>query len=65
MEKYEIEDASYYGTIWTKSDTVNYSLFANEIKLSDKVSFTNKAISLISFWDTVSIRNEERKYSTN
>lgn len=64
MEKYEIEEASYYGTIWTKSDTVNYSLFANEIKLSNTKPFTNKAMSLIYSWDTVSIRNEERKYST-
>lgn len=65
MEKYEIEDASYYGIIWTKNDTINYSLFANEIKLRDIKSFTNKSISLISSWDTVSIRNEEKKYSTS
>lgn len=64
MEKYEIEDASYYGTIWTKSDTINYSLFANEIKLKDQKSFTIKAINLISSWDTASLRNEEKKYST-
>lgn len=64
MEKYEIEDATYYGIIWTKNDTVNYFSFANEIELTDKKSFTNKAISLISSWDTVSIRNEEKKYST-
>lgn len=65
MEKYEIEDAAYYGTIWTKGDTVNYSFFANEIKLREKKFFTNKAISLISYWDTVSIRIEERKYSNS
>ena len=39
VEKYEIEDASYYGTIWTKKDTINYVLFANEIRIADKKSF--------------------------
>lgn len=64
IEKYEIEDASYYGTIWTKNDTVSYSLFANEIKLNDKKAFTKKVVSLVSSWDTASIRNEEKRYST-
>ena len=62
MEKYEVEEASYYGIIWTRSDTVNYSFFAHEVKLSNKKSFTTKAISLISTWDTTSVRNEEMKY---
>lgn len=65
MEKYEIEDASYYGIIWTKTDTVSYSLFANNIKLDTKKPFTDKAISLISTWDIITIRNEERKYTNS
>ena len=62
IEKYEVEDASYYGIIWSSTDTVNYIFSRNEIRLAYKKFFSMKAISLISIWDVLSIKKEEEKY---
>jgi hypothetical protein len=62
MEKYEVEEGSIFGIIWTKKDTVNYYFCKNEINLSDRKFFTRKAMSLISAWDTALIRNEDKFY---
>lgn len=65
VETYEVEDASYYGTIWTKKDTINYVFFANEIKIVDKRYFNDKTLSLVSAWETAAIEKEEELYPSS
>jgi hypothetical protein len=62
IEKYDVEQASYYGMIWTNYDTVQYSFSANKISLVNEKIFITKLIRWATSWDIASIRKEEEKY---
>lgn len=61
LEKYSIESGAYYGKIWTKHDSISYSYSNDVFNFTNENLFTNYTCFLISKWDTVGIREQERK----
>jgi hypothetical protein len=60
LEGYNIETAVFYGRIWNSSKAVNYNYSKNILTLQKPSVFTNYQIKLITSWDTVQIRKEEK-----
>jgi hypothetical protein len=60
LEGYNIETAIFYGRIWNSSKAVNYSYSKDVLTLQTLPVFTDYQIKLITNWDTVQIRKEEK-----
>lgn len=63
LEKHSIESGAYYGKIWTKHDSVCYSYSNDGFHFTKENLFTAYTSYLVSKWDTIGIREQEKKYS--
>lgn len=62
IEKYSVEQGSFYGQIWNRHGNVAYSYTKNKISYT-KNEFSQYMRLLVSKWDTTQIRTEEKLYS--
>ncbi len=60
MEGYNIETGRFYGKIWNKNHQLSFSHLKGSVTLSQKSVFSDYQVKLISNWDTVQIRKEEK-----
>jgi hypothetical protein len=60
LEGYNIETATFYGRIWNKKNEVSYSYIRGAFVLEKYSVFTDYQIKLITNWDSVQIRKEEK-----
>jgi hypothetical protein len=60
LEGYNIETATFYGTIWDKKNSISYDYYKGNLSLQKQSVFTNYQITLITHWDTTTIRKEEK-----
>ena len=64
LEKYNLVLATAYGRIWTRTNNVTYEYRrkkgGNELNYVKNKVFSNNQVDLITKWDTLKIRNEER-----
>ena len=63
LEKHSIESGTYYGKIWTKHDSLSYAYSNNVFNFTKENLFTNYTCFLVRKWDTIGIRDQEKKYS--
>ena len=63
LETYAIQDAAFYGKIWTREDSVEYVYMNSSFKFDITSPFTNYMCQLIVKWDTQAIRGNELLYS--
>ena len=63
LEKFSLESGTYYGKIWSKHESISYSYSNNVFDFTNKSIFTNYTSFLIGKWDTIGIREQEKKYS--
>lgn len=61
VERYNAETASLSGTIFSNKDKINYSYDNKDLALLKESMFTRYQLNLLAKWDTVAIREEERK----
>jgi hypothetical protein len=60
LEGYNMETATFYGRIWNENHEVNYSYSRGAFTLQEQSVFTDYQIKLVTNWDTVQIRKEEK-----
>ena len=63
LETFSIESGTYYGKIWSKNDSMSYSYATGKFNFINQNRFTLYTCYLVTKWDTLSIRYEEKKYS--
>lgn len=63
LEAFSVDDATYYGKIWTLKDSVLYMYRNNEFAYGRQGPFTAYMGHLVTTWDTIAIRENERRYS--
>jgi len=63
LEEYSIEDATYYGKIWSRKGSIIYKSQNGKIEYDVITPFTNYMSLLIQKWDTAGIRSEESLHS--
>lgn len=63
LEAFNVEEAAYYGKIWTVKDNIEYTFRNNEFSYNLQNPFTKYMSQLISTWDTTAIRDNEKLYS--
>ena len=60
FEGYNIETGIFYGAMWNKENSFNYSYFKGKLSRQEKPYFSGYQLSLVSKWDTLQIRKEEK-----
>jgi hypothetical protein len=60
LEGYNLETATFYGTIWNKRKSINYSYFKENLSFLNRSMFSDYQIKLVTAWDTSGIRQEEK-----
>jgi len=60
LEGYNMEISTFYGKIWNRNHEINYSYSKGTITLQKQSVFTDYQVKLITNWDTVQIRKEEK-----
>lgn len=60
LEGYNIETATLYERIWTTNHQVNYSYLKGTVSPQKQSVFTDYQVKLLTQWDTVQIRKEEK-----
>ncbi len=60
LEGYNIETATFYERIWNRNHQISYSYLKGTVTLQKQSIFTDYQVKLITNWDTVQIRKEER-----
>ena|ERR1700761_9182243 len=59
LEGYNIETATFNGTIWNKNNSISYNYNKGKLAIQHSV-FTDYQIQLITRWDTITIKKEEK-----
>jgi hypothetical protein len=60
LEGYNLETATFYGTIWDKKNSISYSYFKGNLAVRKLSVFTDYQVQLITRWDTSTIKKEEK-----
>jgi hypothetical protein len=60
LEAYNLETSMFYGRIWSENHAVNYSYSIGVFTFKKQSVFTDYQIKIVTNWDTVQIRKEER-----
>nr|WP_294790773.1 hypothetical protein [uncultured Mucilaginibacter sp.] len=60
LEGYNLETATFYGTIWNKRKSINYSYFKENLSFLNRSIFSDYQIKLVTDWDLSGIRHEEK-----
>lgn len=60
-EAYSMETGVYYGTLFNNEGKINYEFHKGNFKSMESSFFSDRTLSLISKWDTLQIRQEEKK----
>lgn len=63
LESFNVEEATFYGKIWTTKDSVQYMYRNNGLVFDTPAPFTTYMSQLINKWDTLAIRENEKLYS--
>jgi hypothetical protein len=63
LESYYLENAAYYDKIWTSKDTLEYKCQLKNFTYGNTMAFSQYMTGLISKWDTIGIRQNEKLYS--
>jgi len=63
LESFSVEEATFYGKIWTANNSVQYMYRNNEFTFNTQAPFTAYMSQLINKWDTTAIRENEKLYS--
>lgn len=63
LESFSVEEATFYGKIWTVNDSVQYMYRNNDFNFNTQTPFTTYMSQLINRWDTMAIRENENLYS--
>jgi hypothetical protein len=63
LESFNVEEATFYGKIWTTKDSVQYMYRNNDFVFNTQAPFTTYMCQLINKWDTLAIRENEKLYS--
>jgi len=61
LEAYHIENGIVHGRIWNHNNAISYSYGKDQKQMTKETVFSNYEVELISRWDTLQIRNEEKK----
>lgn len=59
LEGYNIENGTFYGTIWNKENSISYSYFRERLEIQSRSVFSDYQILLVTRWDVPTIRKEE------
>lgn len=65
LDYYHLESASFYSTLWSKTDTLNYLYRENKFNFSDHKEFSYGNIyELVSNWDTTQMNSRNHRINS-
>ncbi|MBE9468057.1 MAG: hypothetical protein IMY72_07015 [Bacteroidetes bacterium] len=64
LESFGIEDGTFYGKIWNRNESIEYTYYRRKFNFNQKGIFTQYTCKLVEEWNILEICEEEKVNST-